>query len=357
MRKLLIALMVLVLPCAAWAETSQPYAWTLIPGYLAMNDAQRAMFETAYATAARGETEVPVPEGVSYDDAIAAMSLLLDECPELCALDNRYQVAYVRSQPETVSGVTLFYARALDTQSVLLDTAKAMAAQAQGSAWERELTLHDMLCHTAVYDLDAPNQYTAYGALVDGRAGCSGYARALTLLCRLAGIPCQTVSGTARAGDREERHAWCVLYIGGSFTQTDPTWNDQDKAGLITHWYFNLTDAQMAADHSPDADTLALPCMDDSLSWHARNGLVVPADENEARWIIDGAVEAMAREGTNVNLRFENGQACEDFVKQTQAYIAAYNQTHPQAPYDGAFQLMYSAEQGCCILLEAEEIP
>ena len=156
MRKLLIALMVLVLPCAAWAETSQPYAWTLIPGYLAMNDAQRAMFEAAYATAARGETEVPVPEGVSYDDAIAAMSLLLDECPELCALDNRYQVAYVRSQPETVSGVTLFYARALDTQSVLLDTAMTMAAQAQGSAWERELTLHDMLCHTAVYDLDAP---------------------------------------------------------------------------------------------------------------------------------------------------------------------------------------------------------
>lgn len=351
MRKLLIALMVLVLPCAAWAETSQPYAWTLIPGYLAMNDAQRAMFEAAYATAARGETEVPVPEGVSYDDAIAAMSLLLDECPELCALDNRYQVAYARSQPETVSGVTLFYARALDTQSVLLDTAMTMAAQAQGSAWERELTLHDMLCHTAVYDLDAPNQYTAYGALVDGRAGCSGYARALTLLCRLAGIPCQTVSGTARAGDREERHAWCVLYIGGSFTQTDPTWNDQDKAGLITHWYFNLTDAQMAADHSPDADTLALPCMDDSLSWHARNGLVVPADAEKARAIIDEAMENMVRRGETVNLRFEQAEDADAFIGSVRAWIADYNENHPDAPYEGSWSAISQTEQGCVVIM------
>ena len=357
-RKMLtILLLLMMMPCAARAETERAYDWTLIPGYATLNEAQRALFGAAYAAALRGETQVPVLEDVSYDDAVAAMNLLLDECPELCALDSRYQISYARNHPETVSGVTLVYARPLDTQTVLLDTAETMAAQAEGSAWERELTLHDMLCSAAVYDLDTSNQATAYGALVDGRAGCGGYARALTLLCRLAGIPCQTVSGTTRVDGGEERHAWCVLYIGGAFTQTDPTWNDQDAAGLITHWYFNLTDAQMAADHFPDADTLALPCTDASLSWHARNGLVVPAEEDEAQRIIDGALYALVTRGETVNLRFEDGYAYANFVARTQEYVAAYNRTHPQARYEGAYRLMHSDEQRCCVLLGANRAP
>ncbi|MGN0762319.1 MAG: transglutaminase domain-containing protein, partial [Aristaeellaceae bacterium] len=179
----------------------------------------------------------------------------------------------------------------------------------------------------------------------------SGYARALTLLCRLAGIPCQTVSGTARAGDREERHAWCVLYIGGSFTQTDPTWNDQDKTGLITHWYFNLTDAQMAADHSPDEDTLALPCTDDSLSWHARNGLIVPADAEKARAIIDEAMENMVRRGETVNLRFEQAEDVDAFIGSVRDWIADYNEIHPDAPYEGSWSAISQMEQGCAIIM------
>ena len=348
---LLMLLMLLMLRCAARAEAEAAYDWTLIPGYMTLNDTQRTLFGMAYAAARRGETQVPVPEGVSYDDAVAAMNLLLDECPELCALDSRYQISYARNHPETVSGVTLVYARPLDTQTVLLDTAEAMAAQAEGSAWERELTLHDMLCHTAVYDLTAPSQSTAYGALVEGRAGCSGYARALTLLCRLAGIPCQTVSGTTRVDGGEERHAWCVLYIGGAFTLTDPTWNDQDAAGLITHWYFNLTDAQMAADHIPDADTLALPCTDDSLSWHARNGLVVPAEESEARRIIDGAVEAMMREDTEVNLRFERAEDAEAFAGSVEDWVEACSQAHPDVPRPAGWSVFYQPEQRCVLIV------
>ena len=355
MRRLLVLLLLMLLPGAARAEAA--YDWALIPGYATLNDTQRTLFGAAYAATLRGETGVPVPDHMAYDEATEAMDLLIAECPERCALDDCYRITYARSQPEVAEWVELTYARPLETQTILLNAAKTMAVQAEGSAWERELILHDMLCNAATYDLNAPNQDTAYGALVDGRAGCSGYARALTLLCRLAGIPCQTVSGTATVNGAEERHTWCVLYIGGAFAQTDPTWNDQDGAGVITHWYFNLTDAQIAADHSPDANALALPCTDDSLSWHARSGRVVPAEAEEARRVIDRALEGMAREGEAVNLRFEDGAAVEDFVKQTQAYIEAYNQTHPQVQYDGAFRLMYSEEQGCVLLLEMEKTP
>ena len=348
---LLMLLMLLMLPCAARAEAEAAYDWTLIPGYMMMNAAQRTLFGTAYTAALRGESQVPVPEGLAYDDAVAAMNLLIAECPELCALDDHCQISYARNQPEVATGVELNYARPLETQNRLLDVAGAMAARAEGSAWERELTLHDMLCSAAVYDLDAPNQQTAYGALVDGRAGCGGYARALTLLCRLAGIPCQTVSGTTKVGGVDERHTWCVLYIGGAFTLTDPTWNDQDKAGVITHWYFNLTDAQMAADHVPDEDTLALPCTDESLSWHARSGLIVPAEENESRRIIDGAVEAMAREGTEVNLRFERAEDAEAFAISVEDWVEACSQAHPDAPRQAGWSVFYQPEQRCVLIV------
>ena len=142
-----------------------------------------------------------------------------------------------------------------------------------------------------------------------------------------------------------------MLYIGGSFTQTDPTWNDQDKAGLITHGYFNLTDAQMAADHSPDADTLALPCMDDSLSWHARNGLVVPADAEKARAIIDEAMENMVRRGETVNLRFEQAEDADAFIGSVRAWIADYNENHPDAPYEGSWSAISQTEQGCVVIM------
>ncbi|MGN1020056.1 MAG: transglutaminase domain-containing protein [Aristaeellaceae bacterium] len=354
MRKLLLLLALgVTLAGGARAETELPYARSMIPGYMALNGQQRTLFDAAYAAALTGETEVDAPRGMAFDDAVAAMDLLLNECPELCALDDRCRVRYASNAPEVAIGVTLVYARALETQDVLLAEAQAMAAQATGTAWERELTLHDLLCDAAEYDLEAPNQQTAYGALVDGRAGCSGYARALTLLCRLAGIPCQTISGTATADGAEARHTWCVLYIGGAFAQTDPTWNDQDGAGVNTHWYFNLTDGQMAADHCPDAGTLSLPCTDESLSWHARRGLIVPAREEDARQVIDDALYALATRGDAVNLRFEDTAAAQDFVQRTSWYLAAYNEAHPQARCDGGYQLMHSAEQGCVMLLAA----
>ncbi|MGN0746361.1 MAG: transglutaminase domain-containing protein [Aristaeellaceae bacterium] len=350
MRKLLISLaLALALTGAAHAETVLPYERMLIPGYMMLNSMQQTLFEAAYAAAVAGETNVQVPENMAYEDAAAAMNLLLNECPELCALADSCRILYARSQPDTAVGVELAYARPLDTQATLLNAASSMAAQTEGSAWERELALHDMLCRTATYDLNAPNQSTAYGALVDGRAGCSGYARAMTLLCRLAGIPCQTVSGTARANGAEERHTWCVLDIGGAFTLTDPTWDDQN--GLISYCYFNLTDAQMAADHTPDAGTLPLPCTDESLSWYARNGMLVPAEEAEARQMIDGVMERMVREGVNVNLRFDRAEDAEAFANGVDAWIDRYHQRHPETPYEGSWTTLYRPTQNCVTVI------
>ena len=112
------------------------------------------------------------------------------------------------------------------------------------------------------------------------------------------------VTGEAWSEGQMERHAWCVMSVGGVLTQTDPTWNDQEQLGANTYWYFNLTDAQMAADHRVDEGLILPPCTDESASWHSRNGLVVPATGGEV--VVLAALERFATEKTAVNLRFEN---------------------------------------------------
>ena len=72
----------------------------------------------------------------------------------------------------------------------------------------KELTIHDAVAARCRYDEEAaaaadpaaqfPNAFSAYGALVEGRAVCEGYSRAMQLLLHKAGIECTRVSGAGK---------------------------------------------------------------------------------------------------------------------------------------------------------------
>lgn len=87
------------------------------------------------------------------------------------------------------------------------------------------------------YDLDADRSGTAYGALVDGRAKCLGYARAYQRVLRSYGIPCAAVIGYVRRPDgTETKHAWCVALLDGEAEWIDPTFADAGDMMATTYW-------------------------------------------------------------------------------------------------------------------------
>lgn len=352
MRKWLIWLMVLcMLPISALAMPDTPYDPSLMLRYHTLTETQQQLFDLVYAAAKQGEETVQLPQDTSYDDTLAAVNALQDDCPELCALSNQYRILYYRQKPECATAVELRYTMSLSCQTQLLETAQALANAASGDAYTKELFLHDALCDRAVYDLEADAQATAYGALITGRAGCEGYARALILLCRLAGIPSGLVTGVAGSNGVEDRHAWCVMYIDGVMGQTDPTWNDQDSMGINTHWYFNLTDEQMGLDHTPD-DHLVLPlCTNASMSWHAKNGNVVPAVNGED--VITQAMQSFATQKNTINLRFEDIQQAASFVENLETAWTNYNADNPDAAFYGAYRFFIAPSQGCVMILPA----
>ena len=66
------------------------------------------------------------------------------------------------------------------------------------TTYEIVKSIHDYVCGQTKYDLNGDYVYSAYGALVDSRAVCEGYAEAFKLLCDKNGIPCILISGKGK---------------------------------------------------------------------------------------------------------------------------------------------------------------
>lgn len=131
-----------------------------------------------------------------------------------------------------------------------------MEMEKRSSCYEKEKFIHDYLVKNIVYgypegkDRKDSTGYTAYGALVQGKAVCNGYAQAFQLLCDLGGIECNMICGQADG----ENHAWNQVCLEEEWYHVDVTWDDPtpDRPDRILYTYFNLNDKQMAYSHQWD---------------------------------------------------------------------------------------------------------
>lgn len=126
--------------------------------------------------------------------------------------------------------------------------------------FEKELMMHDRLLQFCSYETRAsatdnpiavyPMAFTAYGALVEGRAVCEGYSRAMELLLHRCGLECTLVGGKDESG---APHMWDLVTVDGRNYHLDPTWDDNAEG--FHHSYFNLTTEEILRTHTIDAST------------------------------------------------------------------------------------------------------
>ena len=106
---------------------------------------------------------------------------------------------------------------------------------------EKELAINQYLCDTIEYDEEAlanaeennfmyvdesfNDSFTAYGALLNGRCVCAGYAAAFKLLSDAAGLESIVVTGVL---DGSLSHAWNKVNIDGEWHIVDVTNNDNE---------------------------------------------------------------------------------------------------------------------------------
>lgn len=335
----------LIFALSAAAE-GLPYAPSTVISVTGLTPRQQALADWLYGPVFRGESNVVLPENTRYDDVAPALNALTQDHPELFHLGTEYRISYYTNAPETATQVELSY-RVSPEEAAGLRAQMYIRAGLMVAENPDPLSLHDALCNAVTYGGDSELRHTAAGALLQGEATCEGYAQALTLLCRMAGIPCGVIVGDATddAGVTE-RHAWNIADIGG-FTLIDPTWNDQSHLGVNTHWYYGLSTAQMAADHTPDGEQ-SIPACGEQSGWHARQGLVITTEEQ-----LDAALRLFSREG-EVNLRFTDPALYAHAAHDAYALLDDFSRRCPEDAFYGGYSLMNSDAQMCLILRRTE---
>ena len=115
------------------------------------------------------------------------------------------------------------------------------------TSMEKLLAAYDYVCENVVYDVQADNCFTAYGALVDGEAVCQGYALALMRLLNAMGVQTDVVLGTSNGIN----HMWNIVKLDGEYFLLDATW-DSSEPEACYFWFLKGSDA--FADHVPQED-------------------------------------------------------------------------------------------------------
>lgn len=122
--------------------------------------------------------------------------------------------------------------------------------------------VHDYLVETIEYDSEAGNNiYNIYGALINRKAVCEGYARACKYILDEMDIPCIIACGVAKNNmGNTESHAWNYIQLDGKWYALDVTWDDPIIPANATltkdkkYAYFLKGANEFFADHFEDGN-------------------------------------------------------------------------------------------------------
>ena len=218
------------------------------------------VYDKIVSGCARAEAEIPVDiSGRNIDinsDLGLIYTMVYSDYPEYfwingswnCTLYRQGSTEILTVKPKyTMTGTALTSARAAYDAKV-----SQLTAGVSGSDYDKAKILHDRLVDTVTYTSTA-NDQNAYGALVEGKAVCNGYARAYQHLLMKVGIQSWYVNGTSNnpSTNTPVGHAWNLVKIDGQWYYTDVTWDDQGANTFYT--YFNITTQQLLDGHAISA--------------------------------------------------------------------------------------------------------
>lgn len=187
--------------------------------------------------------------------------------------------------------------------------------------FEKLKYFHDQIVQQCEYNKNGSNSYSAYGCLVDKKAVCEGYSKAMVLLCREAEIPCLTVIGEAKdENGTTQSHMWNMVKLQGKWYHMDVTWDDphNDFGGeYVRYDYFNVNDDMIFADHTAKTtDFMQYPKADAvEENYFVKNGLYV-YDDADGRDLVERAVEGcVLQSGQYVRVRCQSKDKFNSLIK------------------------------------------
>ena len=166
---------------------------------------------------------------------------------------HKYTATAGKYTKENVYHYTLTYAAeyyTTDTEEqafeAKLDEVISELELSEKSDIEKLFAVYGYVCNNVTYDATAEHCFTAYGALIDGKAVCQGYALLLMRMLQAASIDSDVVFGVSDGVN----HMWNTVLLDGECYLLDATWDSTDQRQCY-FWFLKGT-AEFDL-HTPEA--------------------------------------------------------------------------------------------------------
>lgn len=137
---------------------------------------------------------------------------------EICTngKSHNYSIVPTEVNGEIFNGFENYQNENQDLAKIISDLAND-AMSKYSSDYDRVKYIYDYLVETVEYDAADLRSHSSYGALIDKKAVCEGYAAAIYDACCIMDIPC------VMNFSMEDEHAWNSVYIEGKWKFVDAT--------------------------------------------------------------------------------------------------------------------------------------
>ena len=195
-------------------------------------------------------TKSYVPLTISTEDYVKVLETVRCEQLMLFYLQNRYAGDF-DSTVQTYEMNFSYKYSIKEVNIMLMETEKAAKeimtlTDPSMSDYEKLKIFHDYLVLNVESSTDDPTADSIYGALVNKKALCEGYAKAFSYLCNLAGIENMIVTGYT-----DVDHMWNMVKLEGKWYHIDVGWDKPSTAlserypDMVLYQYFLSEDSIM----------------------------------------------------------------------------------------------------------------
>ncbi len=186
------------------------------------------------------------------------------------------------------------------------------------STYEKILYIHDYIVDNTVYDESLNSAHSAYGAMVQGKAVCEGYARAFGYICSKAGIKTVNVVGKGTSPDgKTENHMWNKVYYNKKWYDIDLTWDDPVSVYVenSNYRYFMCGSKAFSKTHTPEGSSLTYPTStkDTTKSYYAKKKLVAEDNSGGYKLLTSQIIKNAKKGKTSATIQMSDSTSFEKF--------------------------------------------
>lgn len=219
----------------------------------------------------RAEVPLTLEERDRADrDAFAACKALRHDRPEYFFLGRKMTFFYCGGREGRLRMQILYTPAEIETLKTTFrqKMLPLMAGTADKSLVQREELIYSRLARQLRYqNTRSEQEHNLVGPMLASRGVCEGQNALLLYCLRRAGVTCVQVLGKGRT----ENHCWAMVWLNGEPVHCDVTWEKPGK-GVMLYRYFNLTDEQIARDHSGFAGQNLPACCTETYSYYRLHG-------------------------------------------------------------------------------------